>query len=197
MIENKLPLDDPRWRDLDTFYHDGLHLRSKLIEWMAGVDASGSLRFDDEFTDDIFQMVLHQGTVVSSTFAVVPYCYELASRIPVKEASELWLWIGWAEEVRSAHGVYFVREGREPEPEWLMPAYREAIDLTAAVVENLRDDIEMGQHSYLTGDEGCWEALGKTLPALQRNANLPSYPEKPRRVTKKSGSSSTGEAGSE
>lgn len=184
-IENKLSLDDPRWADLNTFFHDGLYLRTRLIEWMAGVEASGTPRFDSEFTDDIFQMVLHQTSVVSSTFAVVPYWCELASRIPVEGAIELWLYIGWTEEARSTHGVYFAFEGQAPEPDWIMPAYRDAIDHTATAVENLRDEIESGEHASLTGVGGCWEALMQVLPALQRNSNLPTHREIPRHVIKK------------
>jgi hypothetical protein len=65
-----LPLDSPRWSELDTFFDASGKVPAILNEWIAAIG------FDQEMTiylRDWHELFLHQGTTTNAAYAVVPW----------------------------------------------------------------------------------------------------------------------------
>jgi hypothetical protein len=106
-----------------------------LAEW---VDAVG---FDQEATiyRELFELFLHQGTITNAAFAVVPWMVSQLSRCDLHQRADYLSDIGLVEFRRLTCGLYFLREGGEAEPPWLMPDYHDAIRQAQRMAEDVLD----------------------------------------------------------
>jgi len=132
-----LPLDSPRWSELDTFFVQGEKVPTILREW---VDAVG---FDQEMTiylRDLFNLYLHQGTITNVAFAVVPWIVAHCSRAETCNRVQYLSDVALVELRRLTCGLHSVREGGDPDPAWLMDDYTEAIRQAQSMAEDTLDE---------------------------------------------------------
>jgi hypothetical protein len=73
--------------------------------------------------------------------------------------------VSWVELRRLTGGVYFLRDGGEAEPSWLMPDYHEAVQQAQTMAEDVLDE---------PLPEEVRIPLWSVMPALSGNAELHS-----------------------
>lgn len=155
-----LPLDDPRWGQLTTFFGEPEDLPKVLDEWLA------SIGFDQEATiyqRDLFNFFLHQATITNAAFAVVPWLVDVCKKCETRYRVEYLTAVALVEANRLKHGVYWHREGTDVAPDWLMTDYKQAIIES----RNLVDEVLEEEH-----DEERKRGLVAMQPALFGNADL-------------------------
>lgn len=113
-------LDDPRWSELTTFFEDAAHLVTWLGEWR---DAVGFDQEYDIYTQQLFNLFLHQGTITNSALAVVPYLVDVCANQRSEYLIEYLTDVAYVEANRLTHGLYYNRPGSVEYPEWMMPDY--------------------------------------------------------------------------
>jgi hypothetical protein len=132
-----LPLNDPRWNELTTFFEDPAYLTKHLAEW---VDAIGFDQERDIYLNYLFNLYLHQGTITNAAFAVVPYlvsvCEEGRSSFSVEYLTD----VAYIEANRLTHGLYYNRPNTVEFPDWLMGDYRLAIAKSPNLVDDAIDN---------------------------------------------------------
>ena len=136
MIE-RLPLDDPRWSELSTFFEDGPTLAAGLSEW------NRAIGFDQEYdiySQYVFNLILHQGTITNAAFAVAPYLADVCLNRRTDNLVEYLADIGWIEANRLTYGLYYNRSGTAEYPEWLMPPYHAAVAACVDLVDEVCDE---------------------------------------------------------
>jgi hypothetical protein len=132
-----LPLDSPRWSELDTFFDKPEGVPRVLMEWVI------ALGFDREMTiysQNLFHLYLHQGTITNVAFAIVPWLVNHLSLTSVENRIEYLSDVGLVEFRRQTCGVHHVRDGGDPEPDWLMPDYHAAIREAELMAEEILDE---------------------------------------------------------
>lgn len=155
-----LPLDSPRWSELDTFFDRPDKVPKVLAEWL---DAIG---FDQEMTiylRDLHELFLHQATTTNVAYAIVPWLVNNLSRSELHNQASYLTDVGFVELRRLTVGVYFVRDGGEAEPSWLMPDYHAAIQQAQTMAEDVLDE---------PVPEEVRTALWSLMPALFGNVEL-------------------------
>lgn len=152
-----LPLDSPRWTELDTFFGEPKNTPHVLAEW---VDSVG---FDQETTnyEELHELFLHQGTITNTAYAVVPWMINHLSRSDRNQQACYLHDIGLVEFRRLTCGLHFLRAGGDSEPSWLMPDYQEAIRQTQSMAEDALDQAL---------PEELRKMVWSVLPALFGNA---------------------------
>ena len=156
-----LPLDSPRWIELDTFFGNPERVPVVLAEW---VDAVGFDEATTIYQRDLFNLFLHQGTITNVAYAVVPWLVAHCTR--AEDATDRACYVcdvALVEFNRLTHGIYYVREGGDREPEWLMTDYRQAVEAARPMAEDLLDE---------PLDESLRQNLWELTPALWGNAEL-------------------------
>jgi hypothetical protein len=155
-----LPLDSPRWSELDVFFGESEQAPIVLKKW---IDAIG---FDQERTiyeRGLYQLFLHQGTITNLAFAVVPWIVEHCRHAEISNRMEYIADVALVELNRLTCGVHYVRDGGDTEPEWLMADYKHAIEQAQTIAEDLMDEaVQEERRSHL------W----RMMPALFGNAEL-------------------------
>lgn len=148
-----LSLEDARWSELRTFFGKPEELPQVLRKWLAAIGT------DDEeaiYRQELLDLFLHQCTIVSSAFAVVPWLVEGCSRCGSHDAI---LYMGDVAMVEMNR----LEEGGEC-PDWLMRDYHEAISVAQGMVDRLLSAI---------GPDKDWkEGLVALRPALFGDAAL-------------------------
>lgn len=132
-----LPLDSPRWSELDTFFDKPEKVPVILREW---VDAIG---FDQEMTiylRDLHELFLHQATITDAACAVVPWIVAHCPRAETCNRIQYLSDVVLVELRRLTCGLHSVREGGDPEPAWLMDDCAEAIQQAQLMAEDALDE---------------------------------------------------------
>ena len=136
-----LPLNDPRWNELTTFFEDSAYLTKHLAEWLAAIG------FDQErdiYSHCLFNLYLHQGTITNAAFAVAPYLIAVCENGTSDFSVEYLTDFAYIEANRLTHGLYYNRQNTAEFPEWLMNDYRLAVakapNLVDDAVDNCYDD---------------------------------------------------------
>jgi hypothetical protein len=156
-----LPLDSPRWNELNPFYGQPEDVPIVLADWLQ------SIGFDQEPTiywDRLFQLFLHQGTITNLAYAVVPWLVEAATVRCSPLAADYLADVAMVEWDRLEFGTYSPRgtPGEEP-PGWLADDYHRAIECAGPAAEDLLDT---------PLEERSRDSLWRLLPALFGNATL-------------------------
>jgi hypothetical protein len=155
-----LPLDSPRWSELDTFFGEPEKVPHVLGEWI------DSIGFDQEstiYSRDLFNIFLHQGTITNVAFAVVPWIVENCNRSELTCRVDYLADVALVELNRLSYGVYSIRDGGDAEPEWLMEAYKSAIERAQSMAEDVLEE---------TFDDELKINLWELMPALFGNIEL-------------------------
>ena len=159
-VVTMLPLDSPRWSELDAFFGDSEQVPIVLTKW---IDAIG---FDQERTiyeRGLYQLFLHQGTITNVAFAVIPWIVEYCQHAEIPNRIEYIADVALVELNRLTRGVHYVRDDGDTEPAWLMADYMHAIEQAQTIAENLMDEaVHEERRSHL------W----RMMPALFGNAEL-------------------------
>jgi len=134
-----LPLDSPRWRELHPFFGEPEDVPRVIGEWMLAI---GSDQEETVYRRDLFHLFLHQNTISSVAFAVVPWIVEACRTRPPAEFAEYLLDVGRVEFNRLIWGLYYpTGPAGAPPPDWLAVDYRQAIERAGPMV---KDAIESG-----------------------------------------------------
>jgi hypothetical protein len=155
-----LPLDDSRWNELTTFFEDSAYLTRFLAEW---IDATGFDQERDIYSQCIFNLFLHQGTITNSAFAVAPYLLQVCADERSSYSIEYLRDIAYIEANRLTRGLYYNRPGTMEYPAWLMTDYHAVI----AQCRNIAEDT-----IYRCDDSSRTRELVNMLPALHGNGEL-------------------------
>jgi hypothetical protein len=101
-MSDRLPLDSPRWDQLNTFGADARDV-PELIRQVQRERRFGRNTAFTKLVDRIFQ----QFSVREALYPTIPYLVDLGKQLSDDEASELWKWIGTAVACAavSEHGV--------------------------------------------------------------------------------------------
>lgn len=129
-----LPLDSPKWSELDTFFGKPDDVPNVLIEWVA------ALGFDQEatiYSRDLFPLYLHQGTTTNVAYAITPWLVNHLSQTSLENRIRYLSDVGLVEFRRLTVGVHHVSEGGDPEPDWLMSDYHTALRTTEPLAEEI------------------------------------------------------------
>lgn len=155
-----LALDSPRWSELDTFFGEPENVPKVLAEWVesVGFDAQRTI-----YLRDLHELFLHQGTTTNVAYAIVPWLVNNLSRSELHNQASYLTDVGWVELRRLTGGVYFLRDGGEAEPSWLMPDYLESIQQAQTMAEDILDE---------PLPEEVRTPLWSLMPALFGNAEL-------------------------
>jgi hypothetical protein len=94
-----IALDDPRWSELQTAYHQPC---DELLTWLQTA-YNGDLTSD--LLGDIINDIQHQGDTSTSMYAVAPHLLELATTYNVKMSRELVIHSGLVYASSSADGA--------------------------------------------------------------------------------------------
>ena len=154
-----LPLDSPRWSELDTFFGKPENLPNVIGEWVA------SIGFDQEARNynELYQLFLHQVTTTNAAYAVVPWMAEHLSRGQKEDQASYLSDIATVEFLRLTCGLHSLREGGEAEPTFVMTDYHDAIGRAQVMAEDILDE-EL--------HEEIRQALWRVMPALLGNATV-------------------------
>lgn len=124
-----LPLDSPRWAELDHAYGRAADIPQLLIRLRAEGD-------EGEAWDAIWSALAHQSDVHSASFAAVPHVVDILAAEPLRKNSAFLQFPAWVEICRNKTGVEI--------PDDLAPAYFEALDrlptIAAAALRPARDE---------------------------------------------------------
>lgn len=155
-----LALNDDRWSRLTTFFGEPENLPNVLRQWLAsiGLDEEGTI-----YRRDLFDLFLHQNTIVNAAFAVVPWLVHVCNKQQTTYRVEYLTDVAFVEANRLKFGIYGNRKGTEEYPEWLMLDYKQAI----LESRNLVDEVIEAEHNT----ERKY-GLVAMRPALYGNANL-------------------------
>ncbi len=109
-----LALDDPRWGELRQAYGpaDGIPEILRTLE--RGDSVSGGA---EDVWDDIWSSLCHQGTVYTASYAAVPHIVRIGAAVPLADQNKFWAFVG----------AVAVSTDAAPVPEFLRPAYEEAV----------------------------------------------------------------------
>ena len=125
----KLPLNSPRWRDLDGVTAEEVQA---LLEEMASTAVTGAdVEWRQTWTDMTGDL-LDDGTVFDSAYAVLPYLVEAAAELPPEQSVDFWV----------ETGIIVTAEDRPPIP----------ADLQAGFSAALRLAEHAAARSFLTAD---------------------------------------------
>ena len=125
----KLPLNSPRWRDLDGVTAEEVQA---LLEEMASTAVTGAdVEWRQTWTDMTGDL-LDDGTVFDSAYAVLPYLVEAAAELPPEQSVDFWV----------ETGIIVTAEDRPPVP----------ADLQAGFTAALRLAEHAATRSFLTAD---------------------------------------------
>ncbi|WP_405846401.1 WD40 repeat domain-containing protein [Streptomyces sp. NBC_01518] len=112
----KLPLNSPRWRDLDGVTAEEVQV---LLEHMTSTADTGAdvdwRQTWTHMTDDL----LADGTVYNSAYAVLPHLVEAAAELPPEQSVDFWVDMGFI----------VTAEDRPPVPADLEPGFSAALQL--------------------------------------------------------------------
>lgn len=154
-----LPLDSPRWSELDVFFETADQVPQLIDEWTAAIG------FDQEreIYNRLFQFFLHQNTTTNIAYAIVPWIVKHCTKAELINRAEYVGDVATVEQRRLTTGVKFVREGGEPEPDWLMDDYKGSIVAAQQLAEDLlEEELPQELRSHL------WQVQ----PALHGNVEL-------------------------
>ena len=157
---NMLPLDDDRWTLLTTFFGQPEDVPIVLGQWL---EAIGSDQENTIYRRDLFDLFLHQATITSAAFAVVPWLVDVCKKRKTENRVEYLTDVALVEANRLKYGVYGDREGTEEFPEWFIMDYNNAIIESRSLV----DDVLQAEQ-----DVGWKHMLIALKPALYGNADL-------------------------
>lgn len=118
-IPNKLPLDDPRWGELTACWREGAKEVPSLLERIAE-EREFSLEARHSAWARLYEIIYHQNTCYTSTFAAFPYVVELALEHPPSLSVQLWIDLG--------HIAATYRDPRRPIPGFLSAAFHRAVE---------------------------------------------------------------------
>ena len=155
-----LPLDDEKWKDLTTFFGESENLPLVLGKWL---EAIGSDQESIIYSEELFDLFLHQVTITNVAFAVVPWLVNVCKQGSTEFQVEYLTDVALVEANRLKYGVYCNREGTEEYPEWLMSDYHQAI----MDARDLVDSVIQAKH-----DESSQHGLIAVRPALFGDADL-------------------------
>ena len=129
-----LPLNDDKWKQITTFFGESEHLPSVIQEWLESI---GTDREETIYREDLFDLFLHQATITTAAFAVVPWlvhvCQEGVTAFQIEYLTDIAL----VEANRLKYGVHYNRQGTDEYPEWLMSDYQEAIREARDLVDDV------------------------------------------------------------
>lgn len=155
-----LPLNDPRWAELTTFFGDPEEAPKVLSEWISAIG------FDQElviYRRDLFDLFLHQVTITNAAFAIVPWLVDVCRRGVTQYKVEYLTDVALVEANRLCGGVYFNRPDTVPMSEWLMNEYHPTIQAAQNMANDILDE---------TPDTERTESLRLIKPALFGNGTL-------------------------
>lgn len=165
-----LELNDPVWSRLTTAYGNGeeaVQLLRRLVQ--AAEDA--------ELRQELFELLLHQGTIYTTTLAAMPYLAEMAERTEDTEnLADLYIVCGWMESGREqgtdrlniASSGEFRRERQPKLPDGTI----------ASIAEGYRTGLERLSRLYeraaglaLKGDEQSGDAASIEISEAEQDEN--------------------------
>lgn len=112
----KLPLNSPRWRDLDGVTAEEVQA---LLEEMTSTTVTGTdVEWRQTWTDMTGDL-LDDGTVFDSAYAVLPYLVEAAAKLPPEQSVDFWV----------ETGIIVTAEDRPPIPADLEAGFSAALRL--------------------------------------------------------------------
>jgi hypothetical protein len=134
-----LPLDSPRWVELDPFFGKPQDVPKVLGEWWQAI---GTDYEELIYSRDLFDLFLHQGTIRNVSFAVVPWLVaavtDAGSRRGAAYIADVAL-VEWNRLVCGIHASGPERRPGQPPPDWLADDYRAAIETAGPLAEELLD----------------------------------------------------------
>jgi hypothetical protein len=134
-----LPLDSPRWQELDPFFGQSEGVPKALGEWWQAIGTDFEVPI---YSRQLFDLFLHQGTIRNVSFAVVPWLVAAVTEAESRRAAAYITDIALVEWNRLVHGIHGSRsEGRPglPPPDWLADDYRAAVEAAGPLAEELLD----------------------------------------------------------
>lgn len=153
-----LPLDSDRWGELASFFGTPVDVARAIAHWR---EACGFDQELDVYSQELFQSYLHQGTISSVAFAVVPWVVDTLQSRQVRHPAHYLIDVATVELNRLEYGTYYPRgTPGAPPPDWLAADYAHAIQEAAQLAEDLLD-------TPLPPDER--HMLWQLLPALFGN----------------------------
>jgi hypothetical protein len=155
-----LSLDDERWSLLTTFFGEPESVPKVIREWIQSI---GTDNEDTIYERDLFDLFLHQVTIASVAFAIVPWLVHVCKQGNTRLRVEYLTDIALVEANRLKYGVFFHNGDPEPCPQWLMTDYHLAIVETRYLV----DDVIKAD-----GDSEEKRGLIAVKPALYGDADL-------------------------
>jgi hypothetical protein len=129
-----LQLNDPRWKELTSFFGEPADIPAAIDKWLASV---GTKTEKEVYFEDLFELFLHQMTITNAAFAIVPWMMHVCARQDTKLRMIYLTHIGAVEAGRIEHGVYYNRDETEECPEWLMPEYHLSVRKARDVASDL------------------------------------------------------------
>lgn len=156
----QLSLDSKRWAELQHAYGAGENIPPLLYELLAKPDPKSS-RFE-QLWQDIWNILCHQGTVGSASYAAVPYVVQAASSLAPFERLEYLHFIGHVEVFRASGPEQNI-------PDFLQEAYFAAHQQAVALaLESLQEDwpedelqILLSTLAILKGKQPLGAAIGR------------------------------------
>lgn len=134
-----LPLDSPRWKELDPFFGPPERVPQVLAEWWQSIGTDWEQTL---YARDVFDLFLHQGTIRNVSFAVVPWLVAAVTEAGSRHAAQYIADVALVEWNRLVCGIHAPdpkrRPGQSP-PDWLADDYRQAILAAGPLAEDLLD----------------------------------------------------------
>lgn len=115
-MDNKLPLDSARWRELQSTTVTSADLPKLIRQIQIQKRLSNSKPFVK-----LIDRIIHQFDCCEATYAVVPYLVEIGDGLLLEERLEIWNWVG------TIAATYDVSE--DPAPEDLLPTFQSALQV--------------------------------------------------------------------
>lgn len=125
-----LSFDDPRWNDLQTFCGQSSDLPDLIRELKNAVGT----KQESELWRKICDYFLHQSTVKTSAFAVIPYLVEIIATTSKENKIEYVIDLGFVETYRG-------RKGYDDVPDFLEGDYKMALEKTRKYSFECLDEI--------------------------------------------------------
>lgn len=131
-----LPLDSPRWQELDPFFGKPERVPKVLGEWWQAI----GMDFEEQiYSRELFDLFLHQGTIRNISFAVVPWLVAAVTDAGSRSAAKYITDVALVEWRRLDNGIHPVGRSGLPPPDWLADDYRAAIEAAGPLAEELLD----------------------------------------------------------
>jgi hypothetical protein len=120
-----LPLDDPRWNELSGGYKTPYNPSDALRRLESGKNV----------WEELWQELHHQDDVGEASYAAVPHLLRIAKLLPGRD----WNFYGLVSTIE----VERHRKSNPPIPQWLVPAYKEAMQgMLELALSDLRGSVD-------------------------------------------------------